>query len=54
MLGAALGHVSQDPPLGYFGDQAYTVGGTPWDDRAELAWGLYYAVEASNLEAAVR
>jgi hypothetical protein len=54
MLKASLGHVSQDPPLGYFGDQAYTVGGVAWDDRAELAWGLYYAIEAANLDAATR
>jgi hypothetical protein len=52
MLNASLEHVSQDPPLGYFGDQAYTVGGAAWDDRAELAWGLFYAVEAVNLAAA--
>jgi unsaturated chondroitin disaccharide hydrolase len=55
MLRASLAHVSQDPPLGYFGDQAYTVGGGPaWDDRAELAWGLFYAIEAVNLDAATR
>ena len=54
MLAGALTHVSQDPPLGYFGDQAYTVGGTAWDDRAELAWGLFYALEAANLDASTR
>jgi hypothetical protein len=50
MLTAALARISTRPPLGYLGGQAYTVGGrVRWDDDAELAWGLYYALEAVNL-----
>ena len=55
MLTAALARISQRPPLGYLGGQAYTVGGsTRWDDDAELGWGLYYALEAVNLSRASR
>jgi hypothetical protein len=50
MLAAALRGISTRPPLGYLGGQAYTVGGrSRWDDDAELAWGVYYALEAVDL-----
>ncbi len=47
-LDAALGAVSTAPPLGRLGEQAYTVGARngAWDDRAELIWGLDFALEA--------
>ena len=47
-LEAALGAVSTTPPLGRLGEQAYTVGARngAWDDRAELIWGLDFALEA--------
>ena len=47
-LDAALGAVSTTPPLGRLGEQAYTVGprNGAWDDRAELIWGLDFALEA--------
>ena len=47
-LDTALTAVSTVPPLGRLGDQAYTVGprNGSWDDRAELVWGLDFALEA--------
>ena len=47
-LDNALGAVSTTPPLGRFGEQAYAVGARngAWDDRAELIWGLDFALEA--------
>ena len=44
----ALTAVSARPPLGRLGDQAYRVGprGGSWDDRAELIWGIDFALEA--------
>lgn len=44
MLRAAMSRVSRKPPLGRLGDQALTVGGVMWDDRAELVLGLHYAL----------
>jgi hypothetical protein len=46
MLSASLGHVSRSAPLGFLDRQVGTLGGAPWDDRAELVYGLYYALEA--------
>ena len=46
MLDASLGHVSRSAPLGFLDCQVGTLGGAPWDDRAELVYGLYYALEA--------
>ena len=46
MLNASLGHVSGTAPLGFLDRQVGTLGGPPWDDRAELVYGLYYALEA--------
>jgi unsaturated chondroitin disaccharide hydrolase len=47
-LDAGLRAVSPVPPLGRLGQQAYRVGprGGAWDDRAELIWGLDFALEA--------
>lgn len=47
-LDIALSAVSTTPPLGRLGLQAYTVGprNGAWDDRAELIWGLDFALEA--------
>lgn len=47
-LGTGLRAVSPVPPLGRLGQQAYRVGprGGAWDDRAELIWGLDFALEA--------
>jgi unsaturated chondroitin disaccharide hydrolase len=46
MLKASLRHVSRSAPLGFLDRQVGTLGGAPWDDRAELVYGLYYALEA--------
>lgn len=46
MLAANLRHVSRSLPLGFFGGQTATHGGSRWDDRAELVYGQYYALEA--------
>ena len=46
MLSASLGHVSRNAPLGFLDRQVGTLGGALWDDRAELVYGLYYALEA--------
>lgn len=47
-LDTALSAVSATPPLGRLGEQAYTVGprNGAWDDRAELIWGLDFALQA--------
>lgn len=47
-LDTGLRAVSLTPPLGRLGQQAYRVGprGGAWDDRAELIWGLDFALEA--------
>jgi len=47
LLGGALDHVRRSEPIGYLDDQVATFGGrVRWDDRAELAYGLRYALEA--------
>ena len=53
-LDVALGAVSTVPPRGRLGEQAGSVGprGGTWDDRAELIWGLDFAVEAAGERAA--
>jgi hypothetical protein len=50
MLAAALAHVRDRPPLGYFGSQIYGLGGSQtWDDDAEMIFGLHYALDAVKL-----
>jgi unsaturated chondroitin disaccharide hydrolase len=50
LLAASLEHMRTRPPLGRLGSQVYTLGGrTSWDDRAELMFGLDYALEAIAL-----
>lgn len=53
-LDIALSAVSTVPPLGRLGLQAGSVGprGGRWDDRAELVWGLDFALEAAGERAA--
>jgi hypothetical protein len=47
MLAAALGHVSERPPLGYLGNQVFALGGSSrWDDRGDFIFGTDYALEA--------
>ncbi|MEA2448493.1 MAG: unsaturated chondroitin disaccharide hydrolase, partial [Thermoleophilaceae bacterium] len=49
MLDASLRHVSAKPPLGFLGDEVLTKGGEArWDDRAELIFGIDYALEGVN------
>lgn len=50
MLVASLSGVSHERPVGYLGNQVYTLGGTQtWDDDGELVFGLNYALEAIEL-----
>jgi unsaturated chondroitin disaccharide hydrolase len=49
MLNASLKHVSRSAPFGFLDRQVGTLGGAPWDDRAELAYGLYYVLDALRL-----
>lgn len=51
MLAAAMTHASTVEPLGFLGNQVYTMGGHDiWDDDGELVFGLRYALEALALE----
>jgi len=50
MLRASLTHARRTPPLGFLGDQVYSLGGhRRWDDRGEFLFGLDYALEAVAL-----
>lgn len=50
MLNAALVNVNRVEPLGFLGNQVYTLGGRDtWDDDGELVLGIYYALEAIDL-----
>ena len=46
MLSGALTSVRRLDPLGFLDDQVGSFGGAVWDDRAELVYGLRYAIEA--------
>jgi len=46
MLSGALVSVRRSSPLGFLDDQVGSFGGAVWDDRAELVYGLRYAMEA--------
>lgn len=51
MLSAAMANASTVEPLGFLGNQVYTMGGREtWDDDGELVFGLRYALEALALE----
>lgn len=51
MLSASMAHTSTVEPLGFLGNQVYTMGGRDtWDDDGELVFGLRYALEALALE----
>lgn len=50
MLDSALVYVNRGDPVGFLGNQVYTLGGDQtWDDDAELVFGLSYALEAIEL-----
>jgi unsaturated chondroitin disaccharide hydrolase len=47
MLEASLAHVSPVPPLGFLGNQVFSLGGAAvWDDRGDFIFGTDYALEA--------
>jgi unsaturated chondroitin disaccharide hydrolase len=53
MLSGSLANISRTAPIGYLGNQVYTLGGRDtWDDDAELIFGLDYALEAIKLSRA--
>ena len=53
MLAAALGRARTAAPIGYLGDEVYDLHShTAWKRRAELVFGLHYALDALNRQSA--
>jgi hypothetical protein len=50
VLEGSLSRIRTTAPIGYLGNQVYTLGGrTSWDDNAEMVMGLDYGLEAIKL-----
>lgn len=50
MLAGTLRNINSVEPVGFLGNQVYTLGGREtWDDDGELVFGLHYAFEAIEL-----